>query len=84
MAPSFTPSVTPSCGPSSTNALLSDIIRLDDDEEIWLKGQLMGNTTQGAPIQDQFLKSNMTLMTNPQIPLSGQMNDSLLQDFNNL
>ena len=33
--------MTPSCGPSSTNALLSDIIRLDDDEECWLKGQLM-------------------------------------------
>jgi hypothetical protein len=36
IAPSFAHSV--SCGPSSTNALLSDIIRLDDEEEIWLKG----------------------------------------------
>ena len=41
IAPSFTPSVTPSYAPSSTNALLSDIIRLDNEEEEWLKGQLL-------------------------------------------
>ena len=38
MAPSYAPSHSaPSCDPSS-NAILSDIIRLDDEEEIWLKG----------------------------------------------
>ena len=36
-----TPSAAPSCGPSSSNALLSEIIRLDDEDENWLKGQLM-------------------------------------------
>jgi len=44
--------------------MIQSSIRLDDDEEVWLKGQLMGNTISGAPIQDVVI-NNITMMPNP-------------------
>jgi hypothetical protein len=55
---------------------------LDDDEEIWLKGQLMGTTTQGGPMPGQIINHMLPAPQMP-IPITGPIGGSILQEINN-